>query len=124
MGGEQVVVVLIDRQIVEALARRPRELELGDFAQRRAGYLSAGDASSSSARHHNTGSGDEPDDAESTCEPSNARSRTPRCHVSLRHQLGRTRACQYAYSASYAGNCFVMLSWSSFAIAWNPVATA
>src|SRR5207248_2189221 len=44
MGREQVVVVLIDRQIVEALARRARELELGDLAQRRAGCFTAGDA--------------------------------------------------------------------------------
>src|SRR3989442_4891632 len=44
MGSEQVVVVLIDRQIVEALARRARELELRDPAQRRAGCPSTGDA--------------------------------------------------------------------------------
>src|SRR5207249_6895726 len=37
MGREQVVVVLIDRQIVETLAWRARELELGDLAQGRAG---------------------------------------------------------------------------------------
>ena len=47
MGREQVVVVLIDRQIVEALARRAREVELGDLAQRRAGCFTAGDAGSS-----------------------------------------------------------------------------
>jgi hypothetical protein len=31
---------------------------------------------------------------------------------------------QYAYSASYSGNCWLMLSKSSRAIAWNPDAAA
>ena len=64
MGGKQIVVVLVDREIVEALARWSRKLEFGNLAQGRTATRDAGCAGSSSAGNTKTASNDERNDEE------------------------------------------------------------
>src|SRR5262249_6023329 len=58
-GREQIVVVLVDREIVEALARWSRKLEFGNLAQGRTATRDAGCARSSSAGNTQTTSNHE-----------------------------------------------------------------
>jgi len=44
MGRQEIVIVVIDGQIVEALAGRPRKVELGDLPQRRMACCRLGNA--------------------------------------------------------------------------------